>query len=177
MEVFIGTIVPFAFSYAPQGWIGCNGALLSISQNSAVFALVGTTYGGDGVQTFGIPNLNGRAAVGQGGAYQMGQTGGSESVTLTTANLPAHNHALNGTTAAAASSTPGGANDALAVASGEDANLGSVAVKVYGPAGAMVPFGPTAIGMTGQSNPVSIMQPYLTLNYCMCLQGLYPSRP
>jgi len=177
MEVYLGTILPFAFPFAPQGWIACGGGVLPISQNSALYALIGTTYGGDGSSTFGIPNLSGRTPVSQGAGYAMGQAAGSESVTLLTGNLPSHTHTLSGTTAAAVTSVPDVNNNALASASGEDVNLGSVAVKVYGPAGAAAPLGPQSIGMTGSNTPVSIMQPYLTVNYCMAVAGLYPSRP
>lgn len=177
MEVFLGTILPFSFPFAPPGWINCNGSLMSISQNSALFSLIGVTYGGDGVQTFGIPDLRGRVAVNQGSGYAIGQAAGTPSVTLLTGNLPAHNHALIGTTGPAGASTPDATNNALATASGEDANLGSVTVKVYGPAGTAAPLGLQSCGMTGSNTPVSVMQPYLTINYCLATAGIYPSRP
>jgi microcystin-dependent protein len=177
MEVYLGTILPFAFPYAPQGWIACGGGVLPISQNSALYALLGVTYGGDGSSTFGIPNLSGRTPVSQGAGYAMGQAAGSESVTLLTSNLPSHTHTLAGTTAAAGASVPDATNNVLAAASGEDVNLGSVAVKIYGPAGTVAALGPQSIGMTGSNMPVSVMQPYLTVNYCMAVQGIYPSRP
>ena len=177
MEVFLGTILPFGFQFAPQGWVSCSGGVLPISQNSALFALLGTTYGGNGSSTFGIPDLTGRTPISQGAGYTMGQTAGNASITLNSANLPPHTHTLTGTTAAAATSVPDATNNALASASGEDANLGSVTVKVYGPAGAPAPLGPQSIGLTGSSAPFSVMQPYLTVNYCMAVEGLYPSRP
>jgi len=177
MEVFIGTILPFGFTFAPQNWISCNGQILSISQNSALFSLIGTIYGGNGVSTFGVPDLGGRAAVGQNSGYVMGQVGGTETVSLVTANLPAHTHTLAGTTAAAGATVPDGTNSFLANANGEDVNLGSVTVKIYGPAGTPVPLAPQSIGLTGSNTPVSVMQPYLALNYCMALYGLFPSRP
>lgn len=177
MEVFIGTILPFGFTFAPQNWISCNGQILSISQNSALFSLIGTIYGGDGISTFGVPNLGGRVAVGQGSSYPIGQVAGNETVTLLTSNLPPHTHTLTGTTAAAAATVPDATNGFLANANGEDVNLGSVTVKIYGPAGTPVPLAPQSIGLTGSNAPVSVMQPYLALNYCMALYGLFPSRP
>lgn len=181
MEVFIGTIQAFAFNYAPRGWITCQGQILGISQYSAVFSLLGTNYGGNGQTTFGIPDLQGRAAVGQGNGvgvspHVIGQIEGTESVTLTQNNLPAHTHSLMGSTVAAASNTPNN-TEVLAMAQGTDeTTLNAVTVNIYGPPTTLTPLSPQAIGPTGNNIPVSIINPQLTINYSMCLDGLFPSR-
>ena len=161
------------YNCAQRGFALCAGQLLPISQNTALFSLLGTTYGGDGVSTFGLPDLRGRTAIGMGHGpglsnRTIGQRGGSETNTLTVAEMPAHNHTatLHGETAAASASIP--TNQMLGIAS------------IYAPQGA----GPDqamaaesiSVSNTGGNLPVNNMQPFLTLNYEIALQGLYPSR-
>ena len=174
-EPFIGEIRPIGLNYAPRGWAFCNGQLLPINQNQALFSLLGTTYGGNGVQTFALPDLRSRVPVGTGqgpglSPYSLGQVGGVESVTLTTAQLPAHTHPVTGTMQAAElgdPSTPKGnflAADANAQFGTGPANttMGSAAQGTSGNTG----------GSQGHENRM----PTLGLNYVIALQGLYPSR-
>jgi microcystin-dependent protein len=171
MEAFLATILLFAGNFAPRGWAFCNGQLISISQNTALFSLLGTTYGGDGVQTFALPNLQGRVPIhwGQGAglsSYTIGQTGGTENTTLALSNLPQHNHALNATTQAGSTSVPTGAY------------LGNTGAldREYNTTGTIVTMNAGAIGMAGQSQPFNNLQPYLAVSYIIALEGIYPSR-
>jgi len=181
MEVYLGTIQPFAFQWAPRGWMFCSGQLLSIAQNSALFSLIGTTYGGDGVTTFALPNLNGRTATGQGhsttgSTYIMGESAGSENEILNQLQMPQHSHGLMGTTNAATATTPG-PNLMLAAANGSDPTSGdAVTVQIYGPGPGNTTLVPQSIGIAGGSQPFGIMQPYLVINYCIAVSGIFPSR-
>lgn len=181
MDVFIATIQPFAFPWAPRGWLTCSGQLLSTAQYSALYSVMGTTYGGDGQSTFAMPNLNGRTITGQGASttgrsYTMGEVGGLEQVTLTQAQMPQHTHGLMGTTAAATTDVPG-TGVMLAAANASDPTSGdAVTVQIYGPAPATTALSPNSIGIAGASLPFSVMQPYLVVNYCIATQGLYPTR-
>jgi len=168
-EPFLGEIRIFGGNFAPVGWALCDGSLLPIAQNTALFSILGTTYGGDGVRTFALPDLRGRVAVsfGQGpglSPYQQGQAGGAESSTLTTAQMPSHTHSVG------ASQTPTTADPKGAVpAKTADPRVYSAAPDGTTMNGAM-------IGATGGGQPVSILQPYLVINYIIALQGIFPSR-
>lgn len=178
-NVYLGQIVPFGFNFAPRGFAFCNGALLSISQNSALFSLLGTQYGGNGTTTFALPNLNGRAAIGQGQSsgtsnYVIGQSGGSETTTLTVANLPAHTHTLSAVQAKATTQAP--AAGSLLARSSDGSAVGSLP-EIYvpaGTAGTQVALG--GVGVTGSGTPASTLDPYLAINYCIATSGIYPSR-
>jgi microcystin-dependent protein len=181
-EPFLGQIQTFAFNFAPRGWMLCDGQLLAIQQNTALFSLIGTTYGGNGTTTFALPDLRGRMMVHQGSGpglptVVMGESAGNTQQTLLISNMPAHNHMLNASTTAADGSTP--ANTFLALANGAD-NLGNpLTVQIYGPAPAApanTTMNPGAIGMTGGSLPFSIMPPFLVINICIAVQGIFPSR-
>jgi microcystin-dependent protein len=186
-EPFLGEIMLFAGTFAPRGYALCNGQLLSITQNTALFSLLGTTYGGDGRTTFALPDLRGRFPLGAGqgpgnlSPYNLGQPGGSETITLSTAQLPAHTHSVGGipaTTAAATSSSPAG--NVLAVANGrtttseENLTLNTYAPAGTSPATTLGSGGTT--GSTGNGQPISNLSPYLALNFCIAVQGIYPSR-
>ncbi|MBK8597105.1 MAG: phage tail protein [Holophagales bacterium] len=164
---FLGQIGMFGFTFAPRGWAFCNGQILGIAQNSALFALVGTTYGGNGQTTFALPDLQSRVPVhfGQGpglSPYVLGQQGGAENVTLLTTQIPAHTHALNAFATTGAETVP---------ANGVPANTqGSVNAT------ANTAFAPAAIGNTGSSQPHTNIQPYLALNFSIALEGVFPSR-
>lgn len=167
MEPFIGQIQPFGFNYAPRGWAFCNGAIISIAANSALFSLLGTMYGGDGVQTFGLPDLRGRVsmAFGQGpglSSYTQGQLGGVEAVTLTLQQMPAHNHTCNASTGTKLVATPA-ANNFGGATIYTNAALDSV-------------MDPPTIGFAGNNQPHENRQPYLVVNWCISLQGVFPSR-
>ncbi|GAB4091454.1 phage tail protein [Flaviaesturariibacter terrae] len=192
MEPILAEIKLFAGNFAPQGWYFCDGRTLSISQNSALFSLLGTTYGGDGTTTFNLPDLRGRVPVhannGQPGPglspCQLGQVGGTENSTLTAGNLPVHNHTLAGTAQIMAA-----AGDAGATAPSKEtvlgiANDGQRTPTQYPMYSSSTP--DTALssqsiggstGVSGGSQPFSIQQPYLGLNYIIAWQGVYPSRP
>lgn len=178
-EPYIATIVGYGFNWAPRGWALCQGQLLSIAQYSAVFSLIGTTYGGNGQTTFALPNLSGRAPIGQGQGpgltnRQIGQTGGNENTTLLVSNLPQHNHLLNASGQPATTAAPG--NAFMAAANGTDDSTGNpVTVHVYGPT-ANETMNPNAIGMAGGSVPFNNMQPFLTINFSFALEGIFPSR-
>ncbi|WP_020602393.1 phage tail protein [Spirosoma spitsbergense] len=173
-EPFLGSLGIVGFNFAPRGWAFCNGQLLPINQNQALFALLGTQYGGNGTTTFALPNLQGRAAMHVGNNFTQGEVVGQNSQTLSVANLPSHTHTLSYappcSTAAATSSDP--TNNVPA----------TTAVNSYS-SPATVNLGYTAQGgatistaNAGGNQPVSVMQPYLVLNFCIALQGIFPSR-
>lgn len=167
-EPFIAEVRIFAGNFAPRGWALCNGQLLPIAQNTALFSLVGTTYGGDGRSTFGLPNLQGRAAMHPGNGpgltpRRLGETGGSATVTLTADQIPAHNHALHGYGNAAAANPT------------NTRGLGN-APMYHAPAPNQGALAGQAIGASGGGQPHNNRQPYLGLNFIIALQGIYPSR-
>ena len=169
-DPFLGEIMLWAGNFAPVGWAFCHGQILSIAQNTALFSLLGTTYGGNGVVTFALPDLRGRVPInhGQGPGlpnFDLGQTGGEPNHTLIPQEMPAHTHALNADSANGSQSGPGGALPARDPA-------GS---PTYG-ANASTTMAANALQIVGGSQPHNNMQPYLTLNYCIALQGIYPSR-
>ncbi len=162
-EQFVGEIRLFGFPFPPRSWALCQGQTLPISQNQALFSLLGTFYGGDGRTTFGLPDLRGRAPVGANPAgSNPGGMGGAESVTLTQAQLPPHNHLVKATTNTAAGNLPSG-------------NLLAVS-NFYGAGSGLTPLAGGTLGDQGGSQPVPTIQPSLVLNFCIALQGLYPSR-
>lgn len=171
MEPFIGMIVQFGGNFAPKGWALCDGQLLPIASNSALFSILGTTYGGDGRSTFALPDLRGRVAIHPGHGpglsnYRLGQKGGAESVTLTIDNLPSHNHSLMGVTS--------GPNvDTLADHSLASALPGNT---LYSDAAPNTALQINSVGKTGGSQSVGIIQPYLSVNFIIALVGLFPSR-
>lgn len=173
-EPFLGSLSIVGFNFAPRGWALCNGQLLPIAQNQALFALLGTQYGGDGRTNFALPNLQGRAAMHAGGNFTQGQVVGQNSETLTINNLPAHTHTLSYapacSTAAATSANPTNNVPAATVANSYSSpatvNLGYTAQG-----GATI-----STAAAGGGQPISVMQPYLVLNVCIALVGIFPSR-
>lgn len=171
MEPFLGEIRIFSFGLIPRGWAACNGQLLSIAQNSALFSLLGTQYGGDGRTNFALPDLRGRAGVHfgdfLGAPYALGQAAGSETVTLTTAQLPAHNHLAMATTMTA---------NFFAPVSGIFASVDAAAdFPIYGAANNLLAIDPSTVTADGGGQPHENMQPFLVLNACIALQGIFPS--
>ncbi len=167
----MGMIVPLAFNFAPMGWFQCQGQVISIAQNSALFALFGTTYGGDGQQTFALPDLRGRAIVGQGQSqgmslYTWGETGGTESATMLTSNMPAHSHLVQ----VKANSLGGGQSDPTNNFLGGGTNI------YESTSDASMNQSSVVDSLTGGSQPFNILNPYLALNYCVCSEGMFPSR-
>jgi microcystin-dependent protein len=171
-EPFLAEIRLFPYNFAPRGWAFCQGQLLAISQNTALFSLLGTTYGGNGITTFGLPDLRGRCAVhvGQGpglSPYDLGQVGGTETVTLSTSQIAPHPHPANCLDANA--NTAAAANNIWAKDAGGNPQYGTTKA-----AGTMAP---NIIGPSGNGQAHNNIQPYLALNYCIALQGIFPQRP
>ena len=169
-EPFLGQISIYGFNFAPRGWAMCNGQILPIAQNTALFSLLGTTYGGNGQTTFALPDLRSRVPihVGQGpglSSYSLGQAAGTETDTLTINQMPQHNHLVNASGEDGDSSKPAGRFPAVMTqGSGYlSASDGSTMAA-------------TVIGLTGGGQPFPILQPYLTLNFCIALEGIFPSR-
>jgi microcystin-dependent protein len=165
-DPFVAEIRIFAGNFAPRGWALCNGQLLPISQNTALFSLLGTTYGGDGKTTFGLPNLQGRAPMqpGQGPGLsprELGESGGSPTASLTVAQMPAHSHPQQVSSQSATTGTPG-----------PSVTLAMASSNIYRDAGDLVLTGAT----TGQSQPHENMQPFLVFNFIIAMQGIYPPR-
>lgn len=185
MEPFIGQIMLFGGNFAPRGWAFCDGQLLPIAQNQALFSILGTTWGGDGRTTFGLPDLRGRAPVGPRNGpglsdYRLGQAGGRETVTLTVAEMPSHNHSaqLSLSFTPPASTGPGD-SDAPGPTAVPAATGGTFAYSNGAPdttmAGGPVS-GNLTIGNSGGNVPFDIRQPYLAVNYIIALVGIFPSR-
>jgi microcystin-dependent protein len=164
-DPFIGEIRMFAGNFAPAGWAFCSGQFLPISQNDALFALLGTTYGGDGQSTFALPDLRGRVPVHQGSGFTPGQAGGEEQVTLTVNQIAGHGHPLMGTMSLSNDSSP--KNNVLAQSNTFDpyqTTAGSIAMA------------PQSISSVGGSQPHTNLQPYLCINFIIALEGIFPSQ-
>jgi microcystin-dependent protein len=164
-EPFLGEIRPFGFGFAPKGWALCNGQLLPINQNQALFALLGTMYGGDGRTTFGLPDLRGRAGMHVSPTHSQGEQGGEEGVTLSDLQLPRHTNAANCSNVTATQASPAG----KFWAQDSDGNV------VFNSTGSAT-LASTAIGNAGSEQPHPNLQPFLVVNYCIALQGIFPSR-
>lgn len=167
MDPFIGQIILVPYNFAPNGWAFCNGQVLPIAQYTALFSLLGTTYGGDGVTNFALPDLRGRVPISSGQApglqnYVLGQKGGEETVTLNTNQTPAHSHSVFANSAHSNSDQP--ANNFPASSAHFQTTSDGTTMN------------PGMIGKTGSSQAHDNMQPYLGLNYCIALQGIFPSR-
>lgn len=162
-EPFIAEIRIMSFDFAPRGWALCNGQLLPINQNQALFSLLGTTYGGDGRANFALPDLRGRTPIHIGNGHTFGERGGEQAHTLTIAELPTHTHALSGTSSAANS------NNAT------NAMLGAVD-NSYGAAQNLVALSGATLAATGGGKAHLNMQPFLTINFSIALQGIFPSQ-
>lgn len=168
---FVGEVRAFAGTFAPNGWAFCNGQLLPISQNTALFSLLGTTYGGDGMSTFALPDLRGRVPIhpGQGPGLTnrvLGEVGGSETHALTTAEIPPHTHTVAASSANGAADNPAGRLMARSPA----------AIPRYA-ASPNVSLSSMAVSLTGDDQPHNNLQPYLTVTYIIALQGIFPPRP
>ncbi|HEY3412541.1 MAG TPA: tail fiber protein [Armatimonadota bacterium] len=172
-EPFIGEIKMVGFNFPPLGWAGCDGATLSISQNTALFSLLGTQFGGDGRTTFQLPDMRGRVPIHQGSApglspFVIGQTGGAEAVALNAVQMPQHSHSLQGTSAAGNTRTVSGAALAREAA-------GQTAVYNNAPTIDST-LNPSSIGISGGGQPHENHQPFLTVNFIIALQGIFPAR-
>ncbi len=180
-EPFLGEMKMVGFNFAPVGWAFCQGQLMSIQQNNALFALLGTTYGGDGRSTFGLPDLRGRTPVGMGQGPGLanvvqGQLSGSENVTLTTLNMPAHSHPttvqVTGT-ATEPGNTPNQTNNVLGASSSTGPGSANIwSTKMTNP----VQLAGVQAGVAGGSQPVDVRNPYLGVNFVIALEGIFPTR-
>ena len=172
-DPFVAEIRIYPVNFAPRGWAFCNGQIMPISQNTALFSLLGTTYGGDGRSNFALPNLQGRAPMhpGQGpglSPYVLGETGGSETESLRAWEIPAHSHALLASTQPGKDPAPG-PTEAVARSVGDSLYQSVTNAN-------LVQLSPNALTPTGGDQPHNNLQPYLTLNFCIALQGVYPPR-
>ena len=170
-EPFLGCISIFGFNFAPRGWATCSGQILPINQNQSLYSLLGTTYGGDGRTTFALPDMRGRVPIHAGSGSgltpsSLGQRFGTERVTLTAAQIPAHSHTANASTANSTAATPQGNLAAPTVA----------AFNVYGDAASLTPGAGGQLGESDGGAAHDDMQPYTVLNFCIALQGPFPSR-
>ncbi len=173
-DPFVAEIRIFPFNFAPRGWAWCDGQLLPIAQNTALFSLLGTTYGGDGRTTFALPNLQGRAPMhpGQGpglSQHHLGEAAGTETVTLLESEMPSHAHAL--VASLGATDEEGERNPA-----GNYTGVPPLAQAFYGPANSLAAMSANTIAPAGGNQPHNNLQPYLTLYFCIALQGVYPPR-
>jgi len=174
MDPFVAEIRIFPFNFAPKGWAFCDGQILPLSQNTALFSLLGTTYGGDGKSNFALPDMQGSAPMhpGQGpglSLHDLGETGGSETVTLLESEIPSHSHTLMCLPAPANRTAPGG--NSIARVQGLTGPYVSAS-----PAPVLTNMSDSTIAPSGGDQPHNNMQPYLTLNFCIALQGVYPPR-
>ena len=171
-QPFVGQICLVGFNFEPQGWAYCDGRLLAIADNSVLFTLIGTTYGGDGISTFGLPDLRGRILVGTGQGPGLtnrviGESAGTEAVTVTSPQMPLHTHAVACNTGGGTSGAPAGLLPA------PDPGAGSAPYSGGSPDGTL---SASAVQSTGQSQPHANVQPYIALNYCIALFGVFPSQ-
>jgi len=166
-EPFLSEIRIMSFGFPPKGWALCDGQLLPINQNQALFSLLGTTYGGDGRVNFGLPNLQGRTPIHMGSGHTLGERGGEQGHTLSISEIPTHVHTLNATAATGAANTSPGPNVMLAQASGD---------SIYGDFANPLALDPRAAANVGGSQAHLNMQPFLVLNFSIALQGIFPSQ-
>jgi microcystin-dependent protein len=162
-EPFLSELRLFSFGFAPKGWALANGQLLPINQNQALFSLLGTTYGGDGQVNFALPNLRGRTGIHEGNGHTLGEAGGTTSVTINIQQLPQHLHFEQASSTNAASSVPN--NNVLAASN-----------NLYTPPASLTTLSPDSVTNVGGSQPHTNMMPFLTLNWCIALQGIFPSQ-
>lgn len=178
-EPFLGEIRLFSFSFAPKGWALCNGQSLPINQNQALFSLLGTMYGGDGRTTFSLPDLRGRTPIHLGSGFTQGQLGGEENHTLTVQELPAHIHFARANNTNGIAGIAGITPDATKSVAQGLVSLqggGTTAAQIYGTGPGTASMHPATIGNSGGSQAHNNMAPFLTLNFGIALQGIFPSR-
>jgi microcystin-dependent protein len=180
-EPFLSQIEIFGFNFAPRGWAICSGQTLSIQQNTAVFALLGTTYGGNGTTNFQLPDLRSRIPVGFGQGrglsnYVLGEVGGTETVTLLQNQIATHSHLINADSSATTTTTNVPSSSVTLGRSSGTASGSSFAVNIYNTGSAPTTLSSETVGFTGQNQAHSNLMPTLCMNYCICLFGIFPSR-
>jgi len=163
-EPFLSEIRIFSFNFPPKGWAFCNGQLLPINQNQALFALLGTTYGGNGQTTFALPNLQGQVPIHMGNGHTLGEKAGSSAVTITQQQMPQHLHFMTASSAVGNTPLPSGAL------------LAQTPANIYADPTNLTTLFPGSVTNVGGSQPHNNMMPYLVLNFCIALQGIFPSR-
>ncbi len=166
-EPFLSEIRLMSFNFAPRGWALCNGQLLPINQNQALFSLLGTTFGGDGRVNFALPDLRGRTPIHVGSGHSLGERGGEQAHTLSIAELPTHTHVLSASASTGNAPVPNGPTAGNILANTPN--------QIYGPAANLVALNPGSVANVGGSQAHLNMQPFLTLNFCIALQGIFPS--
>jgi len=162
-DPFMGEIRIMSFNFAPKDWAQCNGQLLPINQNQALFSLLGTMYGGNGQTTFGLPDLRARVPIHIGQGFVQGEVGGEQAHTLTVSEMPSHTHTMSGSSSNADVVSP--VDNVVAQSS-----------QLYGPVAQVTSLDPSTNGTAGGSQPHTNLQPYLTLTFCIALLGIFPSR-
>jgi microcystin-dependent protein len=162
-EPFLSEIRLFSFNFAPKGWALCDGQLLPINQNQALFSLLGTTYGGDGRVNFALPNLQGRVPIHMGGGHTLGERGGEQAHTLSIGEIPTHAHVLNATNSNGTVNNPNN-------------NFIGAVNNMYAPSGGLLALDPSSVTNTGGSQAHLNMEPFLVLNFSIALQGIFPSQ-
>lgn len=181
MDAFLGMIAAFGFNFAPRGWLLCNGQLLPISAYNALFAVLGTYYGGNGQTTFGIPDLRGRTLIGQGqsqtgSVYTIGELVGVENTTLNATNLPAHVHPFTVPAVTSAGNSADPTNNRLAAGPKTGSGPNATSLKTYSTAASNAAMGSGTTGASGNNASFSNMQPSVAISYCIALEGVFPSR-
>ncbi|MBK7393690.1 MAG: phage tail protein [Chloracidobacterium sp.] len=164
-DPFLSEIRLMSFSFPPRGWALCDGLLLPINQNQPLFSLLGTTYGGNGQTNFALPDLRGRTPIHVGSGHPLGERAGAQTHTLSIGELPAHTHVVNATS-----------NNATATVPSNSLGYARSGTLMYGPAASPVAMSPNAVSNAGGSQAHQNMQPYLTINFCIALQGIFPSQ-
>ena len=177
-QPFLGQIQPFGFTFAPRNWALCNGQILSIAANTALFSLLGTQYGGNGTTTFALPNLQSRVPMHRGtdnlgNQYFQGEEAGEETVTVNTTEIPAHNHTFHGDTGTADHKQPLAGS---AFATSNKAGVSPADAYYAADNNALQPLNPGTVAVYGSGQPHTNLQPYLTINWCIAMAGIYPAR-
>ncbi len=181
MDPLLAMIFAFGSNFAPQGFLFCSGQLLAISSNTAVFSLLGTTYQGNGTTNFALPDLRGRAPIGQGQGpglsnYVLGQASGAESVSISISNLPQHTHALNVNSGAATTGGAPGTTTYLSRGPSTGSGPNATVENIYTTTAPNTTLAPTAVGLTGSNIPLPILSPYLAISYIIAMNGIFPTR-
>jgi len=179
MDEYISVIKMFGCNFAPRNWAFCSGQLISIAQNTALFSLLGTTFGGNGTTTFALPNLQGRSPMGMGNGGGLtprilGEMSGTETITILSTQMPQHTHLITANSGAGTTGAP--SNSYLSASPKNGSGPNAVSLNTFTSTAPDVTLNPQTVSVAGGSQPISIMQPYLVVNYSICLYGIFPSR-